>query len=152
VYTLFMPTPPLSLSGQNLFCLLVLWFCWRENVRDNKKYISFLLLWDKDSWFLALLLCTCELQPKLVHVYQTSLLLPGPLPRVASASLRLFYLLLYSECINHFQVLGLLSFPYFSRVCSLLSVWSMSNNITAFVLGLSSAYVGEHDFWLSEPG
>jgi hypothetical protein len=34
-------------SGQNLLCPLVLWFCWRENIRDNKKDISFLLVWDK---------------------------------------------------------------------------------------------------------
>jgi hypothetical protein len=41
--------PPLT-SGQNLFCPLVLQFCWRENVRDNKKGIAFLLVWDKDSY------------------------------------------------------------------------------------------------------
>jgi hypothetical protein len=99
----------------------------------------FLLFWDKDSYierFLALLPCTCILQPTLVHLCQTSLLLPGHLPIVASASLKLLYLLLYSEHMNHIQVLGFLPFPYFSRVCSPLSVWPMSNNITAFVLGL----------------
>jgi hypothetical protein len=50
----------------------------------------------------------------LVHFYQTSLLLPGPLPIVASASLRLLYSFLNREHINHIQVLGFLSFPYFS--------------------------------------
>jgi hypothetical protein len=59
---------------------------------------------------------------KLVHLYQTSSLLPGPLPVVASASLRLLYSLLYSEHINHIQVLGFLPFPYSSCVCSPLNV------------------------------
>jgi hypothetical protein len=106
-----------------------------------------LLAWDKDSYterFLALLSCTYVLQPTLVHLYQNSSLLPGPLPMVASASLRLLYSLLYSEHIKHFQVLGFLPFPYASRTQSPLSVWPMSNNITAFVLGLWSTYEGEH--------
>jgi hypothetical protein len=45
---------------------------------------------------------------------------------------------------NHIQVLGFLSFPYSSHACSPLSVSLMSNNITAFVLGLQSAYEEEH--------
>jgi hypothetical protein len=101
--------------------------------------MGFLLDWDKDSCterFLVLLPCTCVLQPTLVHVYQISLLLPSPLPIVASARLRLLYSLLYSEHINHIQALGFLSFPYSSLAWPPLSVWPMSNNITAFVLGL----------------
>jgi hypothetical protein len=76
-----------------LFCPL-LQFCWRENIRDNKKDIAFLLVWDKDSCtesFLALLPCTCVLQPTLIHLYQTSSLFPSHLPIVTSASLRLLY-------------------------------------------------------------
>jgi hypothetical protein len=42
----------------------------------------------------------------LIHLYQTSSLLPGSLPTVASASLRLLYTLLNSKHINHIQVLG----------------------------------------------
>jgi hypothetical protein len=61
------------------------------------------------------------LQPTLIHLYQTPLLLSGPFPIVASASLRLIYSLLYREHINHIQVLGFLPF---------------SRNITVFVLGL----------------
>jgi hypothetical protein len=137
------PTPALRppcpfASRQNLFCPL-LQFCWRENIIDNKKDIAFLLAWDKDGYierFLALLPCICVLQPRLIHLYQTSSVLPGPLPIVASASLRLLYSLLYSEHIKHFQVLGFLTFLYSSHACSPLSVWPMSNNITAFVLGL----------------
>jgi hypothetical protein len=72
----------------------------------------------------------------LVHLYQTSPLFPGHLPIVASASLRLPYSLLYSGHIKHFQVLGFFPFPYSSSTCFPLSVWPMSNNITAFVLGL----------------
>jgi hypothetical protein len=51
-----------------------------------------LLAWNKDSYterFLALLPSTCVLQHKSVHLYQTSSLLPGHPPIVASASLRL---------------------------------------------------------------
>jgi hypothetical protein len=104
---------PHTTSGKNLFHPL-LWFCWLEKKRDNKKDIELLLAWDKSSYtgrFLALLPCTCVLQPKLVHLYQTSLLLPGHLPIVASDNLRLLYSLLYSGHINHIEVLGFLPFP-----------------------------------------
>jgi hypothetical protein len=74
----------------------------------------------------VLLPCTCVLQPTLVY-YQTSSLLPSPLPIVVLASLSLLYLFLYSEHINHIQVFGFLPFPYPSHAQS---------NITAFVLGL----------------
>jgi hypothetical protein len=56
---------------QILFCTL-LWFCWRESIRDNKRDILFLLLWDKDSYTkrcLALFPCTCILQLTLVCFY-----------------------------------------------------------------------------------
>jgi hypothetical protein len=111
----FSPHIPLT-SRQTVFCPLVLQFCWRENIRDSKKYIAFLLGGDRDSYterFLALLPCTCILQPTLVHLYQTPSLLPGPLPIVASDSLRLLYLLTYSEHISHIQVLGCLPFSLF---------------------------------------
>jgi hypothetical protein len=147
MYTLFGPL--LTNSRQILFCPL-LQFCWRENIRDNKKNMAFLLIWDKDSYierFLVLLQCTCVLQPELVHLYQTSALLPGPLLIVASANLRLLYSLLYCEHTNHIEVLGFLPFPYSSRSWSPLSVWPMSNNSTVFVLGLLFAYEGEHTFF-----
>jgi hypothetical protein len=105
--------------------------------KPNKKDKVFLLLWDKDSCterFLALLPCTCVLQPTLIHVYQTSSQLPGPLPIVASVCLKLLYLLLYSEHINHLQVLCSLPFLYSSHAYSPLCVWPLSSNITAFVL------------------
>jgi hypothetical protein len=98
----------------------------------------FLLVWDKDSYterFLALLPCTCVLQPTLVHFYQTSSLLPGPLPIVVSDSLRLLYSLLYSEHI-HFQVSGFLPFPISPAHILPLACDPCPNNITAFVLGL----------------
>jgi hypothetical protein len=113
-----------------LFHPLLLQLCWRENIRDNKKDISLFLVWDKDSYterFLALLPCICVLQPTLVCFYQTSSLLPGPFPTVASANLRLLYLLLNKEHINTFKF----RFPFLS-----LSVRSMSNNITVFVFSL----------------
>jgi hypothetical protein len=58
---LLLPVPG---SRLNLFCSLVLWFCWRDNIGNNKD-IAFLLVWDEDSYterFLALLPCTCVLQ------------------------------------------------------------------------------------------
>jgi hypothetical protein len=88
--------------------------------------------------------CTFVLQSKLFHFHQTSsLLLCGHLSMVASVSLGLLDLLFYSGHIKHFQVLCFLSFPYSSCMCSPLSVWPMSNNITAFVSGLKFAYEGE---------
>jgi hypothetical protein len=67
----------------------------------------FLLVWGKDSYterFLPLLPCACVLQPALVHLYQTSSLLPGHLPmKVVSDRLRLLYSFLYSEHINHIR-------------------------------------------------
>jgi hypothetical protein len=72
-----------STSRQNLFHPLVLRFCWRENIRGNKKDILFLLVWGKDSYterFLALLPFTCELQPTLVHFCQTSSYFLVPFP------------------------------------------------------------------------
>jgi hypothetical protein len=110
-----------------------------EKIWDNKKDIVFLLVWDKDSYterFLALPPCTCILQSTLTHLYQTSSLLLGHIPIVASVTLRLLYSLLCSGHINLIQVLGFLPFPYSSCMHFPLSVWPMSNNITAFVLGL----------------
>jgi hypothetical protein len=77
--------------------------------------MAFLLVWDKDSYigrFLVLFPCIDVLQSKLVHLYHTASLLPSPPPIVYFASLRLPYLLLYSEHINNIQVLGFLPFPY----------------------------------------
>jgi hypothetical protein len=101
--------------------------------------MEFLLVWDEDSYtgrFLVLFPRMYVLQPKLVHVYHTFSLLPSPLPIVASANLRLLYSFLYSEHINHIQVFVFLPLPYPSHEQSPLSVWPMSNNITAFVLGI----------------
>jgi hypothetical protein len=133
-------------SRQNLFCPL-LQFYWRENIRDNEKDIAFSLTWDKDSYierFLALLPCTCVLQPKLFHLYLTSSLLPIHLPIVASETLRLLYSLLYNGHIKHFHILRFLPFPYSSCTHSPLSMWPMPNKITAFVLGLKTAYEWEN--------
>jgi hypothetical protein len=53
----------------------------KKNIRDNKKDIAFLLVWDRDSYterFLALLPCTCVLQPTLVVVPLHYFLVPFP--------------------------------------------------------------------------
>jgi hypothetical protein len=147
--------PSTPASRQNLFCTVLLQFCWREKIRDNKKDIMFLLVWDKDSYiegFLALLPCTCVLQPTLVHLYQTSSLLSSPLPIVASASLRLLYLLLNREHINHNQVLGFLPCPYSSRVHSPLNVWPMSNILLHLFWAYNLHMRRTCSFRPSEPG
>jgi hypothetical protein len=72
-----------------------------------------------------LLPCTCVLKPTLVYLCQSSSPLPGPLSIVASVSLRLLCLLLYSEHINHIQGLGFLPFPCSFCEHFLLSVWPM---------------------------
>jgi hypothetical protein len=110
-------------------------FCWRENISYNKKDIALLLGWGKDSYaerYLALFPCICAWQPTLLHLYQTSSLLSSPLPIVASATLFTSLELAHKP----HQVLGFLPFPYSFCACSHLSVWTMSNNITAFVLDL----------------
>jgi hypothetical protein len=88
------PSTPYPLTlRQNLFCPLPQ-FCWREDISNNKKDKAFLLIWDKESYkerFLALLPCPCVLQPKLIHLYLTSSLLPGHRPIVNSVILRLSY-------------------------------------------------------------
>jgi O-antigen ligase len=147
------PLPSLP-SRQNLFLLLVLWFCWRINIKDNKKSIAFLLLWDEVSYtgrLFVLFLCIHVLQSTLVRLYHTSSVLSSPLPIVGSASLRLLYSFLYNEHINHIQVFGFLRFLYPTCAWSPLSVWPMSNNITEFDLG-SIISMGEHVIiWPSGP-
>jgi hypothetical protein len=57
-------TPPPRFQA-DLFHALVLQFCWRENIRDSKTRIAFLLVWHKDSCterFLVLLPGICVLQ------------------------------------------------------------------------------------------
>jgi hypothetical protein len=52
-----------------------------EKIGDNKKDVTFLVVGDKDSYtekFLAFLSCTRVLKATLVHIRQTSSLLPVP--------------------------------------------------------------------------
>jgi hypothetical protein len=121
IYTHYLCTStPALLPGRTCSILLFSNF-----VAEIIRNIVFLLVSDKDSYterFLQLLLCLCILQPILVYLYQTSSLLPSPLPTVAPASLRLLYSPLYSEHINHIQVLRFLPFPCSSHTWSPLSV------------------------------
>jgi hypothetical protein len=64
-------------------------FIEEKEIKDNKKNMAFLLVWNKDSYmvrFLVLFPCIYVLQPKLVHLYQVSSLLPSALLIVALAS------------------------------------------------------------------
>jgi hypothetical protein len=69
-----------------------------------------LLVWDKDSSTKIPSIASMHMciTTTLVHLYQTSSLLPGHVLIVASASFRLLYLLTYSVHISHIQV----SFPF----------------------------------------
>jgi hypothetical protein len=98
MYSFFGPPPPLCLQAEPVrpSCSPI------SRRKDNNKKI--LLVWDKNSYIgviLVLFPCRYVLQPKVVHLYQISSLLPSPLPIVFLASLRLLYLILYSEHINH---------------------------------------------------
>jgi hypothetical protein len=107
----FTLTPPLQ---QNLFHTLVLRFC-------RMKSMTFLLVWDKDIQirrFLVLFPSIYVLQPKIIHLYHTSSLLPSRLPIVSSASLRFLYSFLYSGHINHIQVFAFISWLYPSHEVS----------------------------------
>jgi hypothetical protein len=92
----------------------------------------------------VLLQCICILQPQLVHLFQSSSLLPSLLLLVVPTSLRFLYSFLYSEHIHLIQVLA--SFPCpIPPGHSLPLVWHVSHNIAAFILGLQSAYEGKHE-------
>jgi hypothetical protein len=154
VHTLFgpfsSPCPPFPLSipqpprfQQNLFCPF-LQFCWREDKR-NKKDIAFLLVWDKDSYIegvLALLPCMCiTIQidfsvPNLFTIWSPSHIDLCHFKVTILAPLQWGHQTLLS--------FGFPIFPYSSCMCSPLSMWPMSNNITAFVLDLKSTCEGEH--------
>jgi hypothetical protein len=115
------PTPA---SRQNLLCLLLQFF-WRGNIKANKKDTAFLLAWAKDSYterLLALLPCTCVLQPELVHLYMTSSLPPSHLPVVACRfKITIFTLLQWAhQTLSSF---GFLLFPYSSFMCLPLNMW-----------------------------
>jgi hypothetical protein len=88
----------------------------------------------------------CVFQPTLLHLYQTSSLLPSPLPIVASGRLRFLYSLLCREHINHIQVVGFLPFLYPHlpvRVHPLLCD-PCPIELQHLFLGVESAHEGEH--------
>jgi hypothetical protein len=139
VYTLFGPPLPPHPPAPGRTCSTFLFSYFLEKIIKVNKNMASFVGWDKDSYtgrFHVLFPCICALQPKLVPLYQTSSLLPSPLPTVASDSLKLQYSFLYSEHINHIQGFDFLPFPCPTCVWSLLSVWPTSNNNTAFVLCL----------------
>jgi hypothetical protein len=75
VYIIWATSSSPSLLGRTCSTTLVLRFCWRENIKDNKKDTAFLLVWDKNSYterFLVLLPCLCVFHPTLICLYQTS--------------------------------------------------------------------------------
>jgi hypothetical protein len=87
------PTP-----GRTCSTLLFSDFVEEKNINDNKKTMAFCYT----GRFLVLFPCIYVLQPTLVHLYQISSLLSSPLPIMASASLRLLYLLLIYHLLTLF--------------------------------------------------
>jgi hypothetical protein len=56
---------------EELICPPVFWCCRRKYIKDYKKNMAFLLVWEEDSYagrFLVLFPCIYVLQPKLVHL------------------------------------------------------------------------------------
>jgi hypothetical protein len=139
--------------GQNVFCTVVsLILLKRKKIGDNKKDMPFLLVWDKDQYsetFVVLFPHSCALQPTSVHLRQTSSVLPGPLSIVASVSLRLLYLLLYSE---HIKPHWSFSFPFpISPVCVLPFVCDPCPLVLLHVFWLYNQHMQENmqflGFW-----
>jgi hypothetical protein len=94
VYTLFahihllpfpchLPPPTSANHPSSLWAEHVLWFCRRKNIKEKTRNMTFLLVWDKDSYtesFLIFFPCIYVLQSQLVHLYQSSSLLPVTFP------------------------------------------------------------------------
>jgi hypothetical protein len=66
-------------------------------------------------------MCIATQLAQLYHIFS---LIPSHLLIVAATSLKWLYSLLYSEHINHIQVLGFLPFPYYSWWISLTRIFS----------------------------
>jgi hypothetical protein len=99
----------------------------------------FLLVWDKDSYterFLALLPCTCVLQPLLINLYQILHYFPIDLCH--------FKVTMLAPLQLAHQTLSSFGFPTFPDSSCMCPPLNMSGNIAAFVLDLNSAYEGEH--------
>jgi hypothetical protein len=71
----------------------------------------FLLVWDKDWLYREIISIASMYMYIALHIGSSSLL-PSTLPIVAYIILKFLYSFLYSEHINHIQVLG---FPSFSQ-------------------------------------
>jgi hypothetical protein len=146
VYTLFVP-PPLF-PPVPLFCSeawgVVLQFCRRKNIKDNKKNMVFLLVWDKDSYteipsIASMLMCVTT---QTGSFYQSSSLLPSPLPIAAWFCLEVQWIywliweeLIFSQCwvlpvsLYHLEfILGLitvLAVSLFRTCISFVRIFSM---------------------------
>jgi hypothetical protein len=120
--------------------------------RQIKEKTAFLLVWDKKQLYREISRAVSTHMFINTHIGSflwDLFLLPGLLPIVASDSLRLFCLILYSKHINHIQGLGFLSFPFSSSVHFPLSMWPMSNNV-CFRSNVCK-WRRSCDFWPSEP-
>jgi hypothetical protein len=75
-------TPPHRTSSA------LLQLCRRKNIKDKKRNTMFVLVFDKESYtgsFFVSFPCIHVRQLQLIHLFQSSLLLPSPLPMVAPA-------------------------------------------------------------------
>jgi hypothetical protein len=139
--------PPLS-SRQNLFCPF-LQFCWSVDISNNKQDIAFLLVEiriaiQRDPSIASTHKCiTTQIVWSLPDLFTTS-----RWPSHIDLCHFKVTVLLASLQWGHqpLSCLGFPTFPYSSCMCPSLSVGSMSNNITTFVLDLKTTYEGEHTF------
>jgi hypothetical protein len=114
--------------------------------RHKQERQSVFASWDKDSYterFLALVPCTSVLQPELIHLYLTFFTTSQSLSHIDLCRFKVTVLAPLQWGHQTLSSFGFPTFPYSSCMCSPLSIWLMSNNITAFVLDLKSAYEGE---------
>jgi hypothetical protein len=142
------PLPLLSTSlasKQNLFCPF-LQFCWR--VHKSDKDIAFLLVWGKDSYnreipsIASMQNCIrAQIDSSLPDCFTTSLT-PS---HINLCHFKVTILAPLQWGHQTFSSFGFPTYPLSSCMCSPLSVWTMSNNITAFVLGLKCTY--EENIW-----
>jgi hypothetical protein len=97
-----------------------------------------LLVWDKDSYterFLALLPCTCVLQPEFVCLYQTSSLLVNDKISFFFVS-PIAFLLVYINCTKEFYC------DTYMQACNVL--WADSMPLLFFHIPFLSPF--KHDF------
>jgi hypothetical protein len=134
----FLPPTPHSLphtpliSRQNMFCPFPQ-FCWKQDINNNKKNRTFLLVWDKDSYakrFLALLRRTSVLQPEQIDSSLPDLFNTSRSP--SHIDLSSFKVTVLAPLQWRHQMLSsfrFLTYPHTSPMYFSLSLWPKSTTL-----------------------